>query len=71
MNPVETHALGKLIRKIKQSGITMMLVEHDMSLVMEMSDKVVVLDQGKKLAEGTPRQIQNNEAVMSAYLGNG
>lgn len=49
----------------------MMLVEHDMSLVMEMSDKVVVLDQGKKLAEGTPRQIQNNEAVMSAYLGNG
>ncbi|HKL82263.1 MAG TPA: high-affinity branched-chain amino acid ABC transporter ATP-binding protein LivG, partial [Desulfobacter sp.] len=71
LNPVETHALGKLIQKIKQSGITMMLVEHDMSLVMKMSDKVVVLDQGKKLAEGTPRQIQSNEAVMSAYLGNG
>ena len=46
-------------------------VEHDMRLVMGMSDKVVVLDQGKKLAEGTPRQIQSNEAVMSAYLGNG
>lgn len=71
LNPVETHALGKLILKMKQSGITMMLVEHDMSLVMGMSDKVVVLDQGKKLAEGTPRQIQSNEAVMSAYLGNG
>lgn len=71
LNPVETDALGKLIQKIKQSGITMMLVEHDMSLVMGMSDKVVVLDQGKKLAEGTPRQIQSNEAVMSAYLGNG
>ena len=71
LNPVETHALGDLIQKIKQSGITMMLVEHDMSLVMGMSDKVVVLDQGKKLAEGTPRQIQSNEAVMSAYLGNG
>lgn len=71
LNPVETHALGKLIQKIKQSGITMMLVEHDMSLAMGMSDKVVVLDQGKKLAEGTPRQIQRNEAVMSAYLGNG
>jgi branched-chain amino acid transport system ATP-binding protein len=71
LNPVETDALGKLIQKIKQSGITMMLVEHDMSLVMGMSDKVVVLDQGKKLAEGTPRQIQGNEAVMSAYLGNG
>jgi branched-chain amino acid transport system ATP-binding protein len=71
LNPVETHALGKLIQKIKQSGITMMLVEHDMSLAMGMSDKVVVLDQGKKLAEGTPRQIQGNEAVMSAYLGNG
>ena len=71
LNPVETHALGKLIQKIKQSGTTMMLVEHDMSLVMGMSDKVVVLDQGKKLAEGTPRQIQTNEAVMSAYLGSG
>lgn len=71
LNPVETHALGKLIQKIKQSGVTMMLVEHDMSLAMGMSDKVVVLDQGKKLAEGTPRQIQRNEAVMSAYLGNG
>ena len=71
LNPVETHALGKLIQKIKQSGITMMLVEHDMSLVMGMSDKVVVLDRGKKLAQGTPRQIQSNEAVMSAYLGNG
>lgn len=71
LNSVETHALGKLIQKIKKSGITMILVEHDMSLVMEMSDKVVVLDQGKKLAEGTPRQIQSNEAVMSAYLGNG
>lgn len=70
LNPVETHALGKLIQKIKKSGITMMLVEHDMGLVMEMSDKVVVLDQGRRLAEGTPRQIQSDEAVMSAYLGN-
>ncbi len=71
LNPVETQTLGQLIQKIKQAGITMMLVEHDMSLVMGMSDKVVVLDQGRKLAEGTPREIQTNEAVMSAYLGNG
>ena len=71
LNPVETQALGELIQKIKKAGITMMLVEHDMSLVMGMSDKVVVLDQGRKLAEGTPREIQTNEAVMSAYLGHG
>ena len=71
LNPVETQALGVLIQKIKQAGITMMLVEHDMSLVMGMSDKVVVLDQGRKIAEGTPREIQTNEAVMSAYLGHG
>lgn len=49
----------------------MMLVEHDMNLAMSICDKMVVLDQGRKLAEGTPREIQNNQAVMAAYLGEG
>ena len=71
LNGVETENLGRLIQQVKNRGVTMMLVEHDMSLAMGISDKVIVLDQGKKLAEGTPRDIQNNEAVMAAYLGQG
>jgi ABC-type branched-subunit amino acid transport system ATPase component len=61
--------LGQLLNKIRTKGITMLLVEHDMSLTMEICDRIVVLDQGKKLAEGTPRQIQSNADVMAAYLG--
>lgn len=71
LNAVETEALGDLINKVKKKGITMMLVEHDMSLAMGISDKIIVLDRGKKLAEGTPREIQNNQDVMEAYLGKG
>ncbi len=71
LNAVETEALGKLIDQVKKRGVTMMLVEHDMSLAMGICDKIIVLDQGGKLAEGTPREIQNNEAVMAAYLGQG
>jgi len=71
LNAVETEALGKLIGQVKERGVTMMLVEHDMSLAMGISDKLIVLDQGRKLAEGTPREIQNNEEVMAAYLGQG
>ncbi|MCG8686007.1 MAG: ABC transporter ATP-binding protein [Desulfobacterales bacterium] len=71
LNAVETERLGQLIRQVKEKGVTMMLVEHDMSLAMGISDKIIVLDQGRKLAQGTPREIQNNEAVMAAYLGQG
>lgn len=71
LNAVETEQLGNLIRQVKEKGVTMILVEHDMSLAMGISDKVVVLDQGRMLAQGTPREIQNNEAVMAAYLGQG
>jgi branched-chain amino acid transport system ATP-binding protein len=70
LNMVETLKLGDLIRKVRDQGITILLVEHDMSLTMEISDSIVVLDQGRKIAEGPPRSIQENDAVMKAYLGN-
>ena len=71
LNSRETAELALLIRKIKQSGVTVVLVEHDMDLVMDVCDAIVVLNLGKKLAEGTPREIQENPAVISAYLGEG
>ncbi|MBW2592112.1 MAG: high-affinity branched-chain amino acid ABC transporter ATP-binding protein LivG, partial [Deltaproteobacteria bacterium] len=55
--------------KIRSQGITLLLVEHDMNLTMEISDRIVVLDQGRLLAHGTPREVQQDEAVMAAYLG--
>jgi branched-chain amino acid transport system ATP-binding protein len=69
LNPVETQRLGELLMKIRERGITLVLVEHDMSLTMGISDRILVLHQGRKLAEGTPREIQSNEAVIAAYLG--
>jgi len=69
LNIVETMQLGDLIRKIRGQGVTVLLVEHDMSLTMEISDWIVVLDQGKKIAEGSPRTVQADEAVITAYLG--
>jgi len=71
LNAVETQQLGELLRQIRSRGITLLLVEHDMDLTMGISDRIVVLHQGLKLAEGTPREIQCNEAVISAYLGGG
>lgn len=69
LNAVETASLAELLRRIRNNGITMILVEHDMNLVMDISDTVFVLNHGMKLAEGTPCEIQSNEAVVSAYLG--
>lgn len=69
LNAVETQRLGDLLQEIRSRGITLLLVEHDMSLTMTISDRILVLDQGRKLAEGTPREIQANDAVVSAYLG--
>ncbi|MFA5324440.1 MAG: ABC transporter ATP-binding protein [Smithella sp.] len=71
LNTRETDELALLIRKIRKAGITVTLVEHDMDLVMDICDAIVVLNLGGKLAEGTPRQIQENPAVISAYLGEG
>lgn len=69
LNSQETLALAKLIQRIREMGITVVLVEHDMELVMDICDRIVVLNLGKKLAEGTPREIQENPEVIAAYLG--
>ena len=65
----ETGEMVQLIYRIREIGITILLVEHDMGMVMEVSEEVVVLNSGQVIAEGTPRQVQNNEAVITAYLG--
>jgi branched-chain amino acid transport system ATP-binding protein len=71
MNPKETADLMELILKIRDTGLDIFLVEHDMRLVMGISDRIAVLDYGQKIAEGTPKEIQNNETVIEAYLGSG
>lgn len=69
MNPNESDELMGLIRKIRDRGTTVMLIEHHMDLVMEVSDRIAVLDYGNKIAEGTPHEIQANPKVRKAYLG--
>ena len=69
LNSQETLGLARLIQHIRDTGITVVLVEHDMELVMDICDRIVVLNLGRKLAEGTPREIQDNPEVVAAYLG--
>ncbi len=72
MNPQETDDLTLLIRQIRDTlGITVLLIEHDMKVVMGISERITVLDQGAKIAEGTAEEVRSNERVIEAYLGKG
>jgi branched-chain amino acid transport system ATP-binding protein len=69
LNEIETHEITALIRSVAASGVTVVLVEHDMKMVMNISDHILVLDHGMKLAEGTAQQVRANPEVIAAYLG--
>ncbi len=69
MNPTEKQHMVDLVRQVRDRGVTIMLVEHDMRTVMGLCEKISVLDFGKKIAEGSPEEILHNQQVIEAYLG--
>jgi branched-chain amino acid transport system permease protein len=69
LNDVEKELFSKMIFEVRDLGISILLVEHDMNFVMRMSDNIVVMDYGAKIAEGVPSEIQSNQKVIDVYLG--
>lgn len=69
MNPDETERMCELIESVRQTGIAILLIEHDMNVVMGVCDRIIVLNYGAKIAEGSPEEIQGNQEVIEAYLG--
>jgi len=69
LNEAESREIDEVIKKVAEQGVTVVLVEHDMKMVMEISDHILVLDYGRKLTEGTPKEVRENPDVIAAYLG--
>ena len=69
MSPAETGSLARLVRRVRDTGVTVMIVEHNMHLMMGLADRIVVMNAGRWLAEGTPDEIRANREVVACYLG--